>query len=125
MIEPPVAPSAGIAGIFVALLGPVFGPFAVVLWAALAGAMWPLSKRATHTKLDGAVFLIRVALTSTVVTVPLAILVEMKLGVPMAHASGLVAFGVGMAGDDWPKIGKAVARFAFARYTGASKEPKE
>lgn len=121
MAEPTTtAASFGLAALSVAVLGPTFGPYAVIVWAALAGAMWPLSKRETPTKWNGALFVLRIVATATVVTIPLAIFAESKLGVPVHHAIGLVALGIGMAGDDWPRL----ARWAFGsvarRLTGSA-----
>jgi hypothetical protein len=101
------AASVGIAAAFAALLGPTFGPYAVIVWAAFAGAMWPLSKRPTATRLAGVLFVLRVVATATIVTVPAAVAMEQQLGVPVHHAIGLVALGIGMVGDDWPRLARA------------------
>lgn len=114
--------NVGLVGFFIVLLGPVFGPFVVIVWAALAGAAWPLSKRKTPTKVDGALFLVRTVGTATVLTMPVAVLVETHLGVPSVHAMSLAAFGVGLVGDNW----STVRRRVLDRILGPSKqEPNE
>jgi hypothetical protein len=116
------SPNVGIVGFFIVLMGPVFGPFVVIVWAALAGAAWPLSKRKTDTKIEGALFLARTVGTATVITMPVAFLVEAHLGVPSVHAMSLAAFGVGLIGDNWSTVRQKI----FERIFGPSKqEPNE
>lgn len=53
----PTATSAtafGLTALSVSLLGPLAGPYALIAFAALSGAMWPLSAAETTTKLAGA-----------------------------------------------------------------------
>ena len=118
MAEPTSTSAAGIAALFAAMLGPTFGPYAVIIWASLAGAMWPLAKRKTASRFEATTFVLRVVATATIVTMPLAFVAETKFGVPAHHALGLVALGVGMAGDEWPKYVRMAASYLFTRLTG-------
>lgn len=43
-------PQTSVAAVAVALLSPLAGPFAVVVFAALAGATWPLAATNTTTR---------------------------------------------------------------------------
>jgi hypothetical protein len=109
------AAGVGIAAAFAALLGPTFGPYAVIIWAAFAGAMWPLAKRPATTRLTGALFVLRLVATATIVTMPAAIFVEQRLGVPVHHAIGLVALAIGMVGDDWPRLARGAVNLVLRR----------
>jgi len=117
----PTSSGVGIAALAVALVGPVFGPYAVIVWAAFAGAMWPLSKRNTPSRIEGAWFVLRVVFLATIITTPLAIFAETQFKVPSQHALGLVALAVGAIGDDWPRIFKAIGRMVAQRVNPTSK----
>jgi hypothetical protein len=45
MAEPTSTGSVGLAALAVALIGPMAGPYALIVFAGLAGAMLPLSAR--------------------------------------------------------------------------------
>jgi len=119
------AASVGIAAAFAALLGPTFGPYAVIVWAALAGAMWPLAKRPATTRMAGVWFVVRVVALATIVTMPAAIFIEQRFGVPVHHAIGLVALAIGMVGDDWPRLVRGIGRVLLRRAGVAEQTKRE
>lgn len=103
-------PQTSVAAVAVALLSPLAGPFAVVVFAALAGATWPLAATNTTTRWQGAFLLIRLVLTSVALTGFIAFLVERQLGYPANKVLAPVAFLIAWFGDAWRDPGALVAR---------------
>lgn len=110
MAEPTVTTTAGISltTIAVALLGPLAGPYAVIVFAALAGAMWPLSASTTPGKLAGAWLLLRCTLTAVLLTGLLSSLLERWLQVPVSEGLSPVSFAIGALGNGWRPVFEAV-----------------
>lgn len=107
----PTATSAtafGLTALSVSLLGPLAGPYALIAFAALSGAMWPLSAAETTTKLAGAWLLLRCTLTALLLTAFLAGLVERWLGVQPVESLAPVAFAIGALGNGWRPVFDAV-----------------
>ena len=94
MAEPTTTTSAafGLTALSVALLGPLAGPYALICFAALSGAMWPLSAATTTTKIAGAWLLLRCTLTALLLTAFLASALEP------------VAFCIGALGNGWRPV---------------------
>ena len=108
MAEPTASTAFGLTAISVALLGPMAGPYALIAFAALSGAMWPLSATETTTKLAGAWLLLRCTLTALLLTAFLAGLVERWLGVQPVESLAPVAFAIGALGNGWRPVFDAV-----------------
>lgn len=108
MAEPTASTAFGLTAISVALLGPLAGPYALIAFAALSGAMWPLSAAETTTKLAGAWLLLRCTLTALLLTAFLAGLVERWLGVQPVESLAPVAFAIGALGNGWRPVFDAV-----------------
>lgn len=108
MAEPTASTAFGLTAISVALLGPMAGPYALIAFAALSGAMWPLSATETTTKLAGAWLLLRCTLTALLLTAFLAGLVERWLGVQPVETLAPVAFAIGALGNGWRPVFDAV-----------------
>lgn len=104
MAEPSTSAGVSLTVIAVALLGPMFGPYALIVFAALAGALWPLSTAPTETMRDGAWLLLRCTLTAVVLTVFLASLLERFWGVSQIETLGPVAFLIGGLGNGWRPV---------------------
>ena len=106
MAEPTTTTSAafGLTALSVALMGPMAGPYALIAFAALSGAMWPLSAVGTSTKLAGAWLLLRCTLTALVLTAFFASIVERAVGLPSLEALAPVAFAVGALGNGWRPV---------------------
>lgn len=115
MAEPTTTTSAafGLTALSVALLGPLAGPYALICFAALSGAMWPLSAAGTSTRMAGAGLLLRCTLTALVLTAFLASVIERLAGLPSLEILAPVAFAVGALGNGWRPVfdalGAAVA----------------
>lgn len=122
MAEPSTSAGVSLTVIFVALLGPMAGPYALIAFAALAGAMWPLSASATATRMDGAWLLLRCTLMAIVLTVSLASGIERLWAIPAHEALAPVALLIGALGNGWrpvfESIGAAV-RALIGRAGGA------
>ena len=110
MAEPTstAAGGVGLAALAIALLGPMAGPYALIVFAGLAGAMLPLSGSVTPSRLSGAWLLLRCTLTSVVFTGLLATLIEQRWGFPRLELLAPVAFAVGAIGDGWRVIFSAL-----------------
>ena len=105
MAEPTsTAGGVGLAALAIALLGPMAGPYALIVFAGLAGAMLPLSGSVTPTRLSGAWLLLRCTLTAVVFTGILATLIEQRWDVPRMELLAPVAFIVGAIGDGWRTV---------------------
>lgn len=108
MAEPTASTAFGLTAISVALLGPLAGPYALIAFAALSGAMWPLSATETTTKLAGAWLLIRCTLTALVLTAFLSDIVARWLGEQPLETLAPVAFAIGALGNGWRPVFDAV-----------------
>lgn len=100
-------PSAGtlsITALAIAMLGPAAGPYALIVFAALAGALWPLSTMPTVTRAQGAAFLVRVVAGAVVLTSSAAYLLEHLYKVPAIESFALVAFAIGAVGNGWRPV---------------------
>lgn len=104
MAEPSSSAGVSLTVISVALLGPMAGPYALIAFASLAGAMWPLSAQSTATRLAGAWLLLRCTLTAIVLTVFLAQVIERAWGVPAAESLAPVALAIGALGNGWRPV---------------------
>lgn len=102
----PTTTSAGISltVIAVALLGPMAGPYAVIAFSALAGALWPLSAAETSSTVTGGWLLLRCTLTAVVLTVFIATLIERAWGVPAVESLGPLALVIGALGNGWRPV---------------------
>ena len=104
MAEPSSSAGVSLTVLSVALLGPLAGPYALIAFAALAGALWPLSAAETPTKVAGAALLLRCTLTAIVLTAFLATLLERTWGVPVNESLAPVALLIGAVGNGWRPV---------------------
>lgn len=102
------ATAFGLTALSVSLLGPLAGPYALIAFAALSGAMWPLSAAETTTKMAGAWLLIRCTLTALLLTAFLSGLLERWVGVQPVESLAPVAFAIGALGNGWRPVFDAV-----------------
>lgn len=109
MAEPASTSSTSLAAALVVVLGPVAGEYAAVVFAALAGALWPLSAKSGITRLDGAWLLLRLVLTAIVLTGAVVWLIYRQTGVPLTVSAAPVAFVIAAIGDRWRGLFAAVA----------------
>lgn len=97
-------PHHSAAVVLTALASTFFGHYAVIIFAALAGGLWPLSGATTATRRDGALLLLRLVLTAAALTGFIAMLVERHFGMPAVEAMAPVAFVIAAMGDRWRDI---------------------
>lgn len=99
----PATPSAGVglAAALIAALGPAAGEYATIVFAALAGALWPLAQRAEITRTQGALLVLRLVMTAAVLTSIVAWWIESTWHVPAATTMAPVAFLISALGERW------------------------
>lgn len=101
------------------------GPYALIVFASLAGALWPLSAAQTATRMAGAWLLLRCTLTAIVLTVFLASLVERSWGMPVNESLAPVALLIGALGNGWRPVFDALGlalQALLGRLSGGIKE---
>lgn len=108
------AGSVSLTVLFVALLGPLAGPYILIALAALAGALWPLSASSASSRAEGAWLLLRCALTALVLTGLIAGIVERVWAVPVNEGLAPVALLIGAMGNGWRPVFSGLALFARA-----------
>lgn len=104
MAEPTASTAFGLTAISVALLGPLAGPYALIAFGALSGAMWPLSAATTLGKAAGAMLLVRCTLTALLLTAFLSSLLDSWLNVAGLDTRPAVAFAIGALGNGWRPV---------------------
>lgn len=104
MAEPTTTGGISLTVIFIATLGPLLGPYALIAFAALAGALWPLSAQTTATRAEGAWLLLRCTLTAIILTVFLSTLLYRLWGVPVNEALAPVSLLIGALGNGWRPV---------------------
>lgn len=94
-------------------LSAVLGPYAVIILASGAGAAWSLGRREPSSKTSALWFFVRVNLTACVLTSSVAAALN-KIYAPngVEWSFALIAFGIGLIGDDW----KAVCLWVAERF---------
>ena len=108
MADPTAASGISLTVIAVALLGPLAGPYALIVFSALAGALWPLSASATQTRIDGAWLLLRCTLTAILLTVFIAQGLDKFWEIPATEALAPVALIIGAMGNGWRPVFAAI-----------------
>jgi hypothetical protein len=109
MAEPTSTSATSLTVIAIAAVGPAAGPYAVVVMAALAGALWPLSAMEGLTRRTGAWLLLRIVATAVVLGGAGAAMLERWLSVPAAESGAAAAFVIGAVGTGWTRIGRALS----------------
>lgn len=106
MAEPAVTTAGGVSltVLFVALLGPMAGPYVLIALSAVAGSMWPLSAAKTASRTEGAWLLLRCTLTALVFTSVIAGIVERTWGLPVSEGLAPVALVIGAMGNGWRPV---------------------
>lgn len=123
MAEPTSTSTISIAALAVALFGPMAGPYALILFAALAGALWPLSTSASETRGAGAWMLLRCTTMAVLLTGGVSTYAQSHYGVPAHEALAPVAFVIGALGNGWRTVIETVReaiRTVIARAGGVS-----
>jgi hypothetical protein len=116
----PTLPTAGvgIVTVAVALLGPMAGPYAVIVLSALAGALWALSAQATPNRIAGGLLVARLVLTAVVLAGGVAWIIDSQYHWPAHQTLAPVAFAIGMGGDRWRSLVDVVVGLVSKRVGG-------
>lgn len=127
MAEPTTASGVSITALLIALLGPLAGQYTVIVMAALAGALWPLSTMELPTRAAGAAFLFRIVASAVLLTGAAAWYLEANYQVPAIHGMAVVAFLIGAMGNGWAPVFRAMrdGLSAFARAAGGNNGGRE
>lgn len=118
MAEPSSTSGVGLAAVMVALLGPAAGEYATIVFAALAGSLWPLAVSAGIGRTAGALLVLRLVLTSTALTGVTAWAIHAQWGVPVTTSIAPVAFVIAAIGDHWRGLIAALAARAKRALSG-------
>lgn len=108
MPEPTSTSGLSLAAVSIALLGPMAGPYALIVFAALAGALWPLSASESTSRAAGAKLLLRCTLTAVALTSALALVLQSQWQIPATEALAPVAFAIGALGNGWRPVFEAM-----------------
>ena len=109
MAEPTTtAGGISITAVLIALLGPMAGQYTVIVMAALAGALWPLSTMELPTRRAGASLLFRIVTSAVLLTGSVAWYLESEYNFPAIHGMAVVAFFIGALGNGWAPIFRAM-----------------
>jgi len=95
------AASASATVLLVSALGPTAGPWAVIIAASLAGAMWPVSGTRTRTDREALMLMLRCALLAIFGTGAIASYLESRYGLPLSEGLGIVSLAIGALGNGW------------------------
>jgi hypothetical protein len=99
--------SVSLAAFLSLWVGPHYGPYMAILFAAMAGAVWGVSAAQTVTRLDGAGLFVRYTLTAVVLvggsTAIAGSYIDTRFDSPV-ELSILVAFGIAAIGGRWTEI---------------------
>ena len=94
MAEPTTTTFIG-AGAAATLLGPVLGPYALIVFGAVAGSLLAMGRANTATRLEAAWFVLVGVLLATAITGAVAWALEHYLHIPSAIALMPVAAAIG------------------------------
>lgn len=106
MTEPHSASAAAVplVTLMVALLGPNFGPYAVITMGAFGGSFWALTNAPTISRLASLFLLARCLITALVLTAFIAGILGPMLGFDVTEIYVVVAFIIAALGDKWLEI---------------------
>lgn len=95
------AASVSATVLFVSILGPQAGPWALIVVASIGGGLWPLSGAQTQSNGEAAMLLLRCALLAIFCTGMIARYLERTYGLPVSDGLALVALAIGAMGNGW------------------------
>ena len=123
MAEPNTS-GGSLGALAVAAVGPVAGPYALIIAGAVIGSLWPLSNMELESraqKRQGAFFMIRIVSLAVLVTSAGAYWVHDKIGLPVYDAMAIVSGIIGAIGDGWSRLIAAARDGLVAIFTRGGK----
>lgn len=124
MAEPGTS-SLSLTALFIALLGPIAGEYSLIVMAALAGALWPLSTMGNTTKILGAFFLLRVVFTAVFLSGGATWVLETHYDIPAHESMAVVSFVIGALGNGWAPVFRAIREGMVGIMRGLSNGSRE
>lgn len=109
MPEPTSTAGLSLTAFAIALMGPFAGPYSAIVFAALAGALWPLSSTEGLTRTAGAWLMLRCVLTATVLTSGASAFLAARYDIPPTELLSPVAFVLSAMGNGWKPVIGAVS----------------
>jgi hypothetical protein len=103
-VSEPSTAGASAVSLAIATLGPVAGPYSLIVMSALAGAMWPLKTMESPSRAQGAWFLLRIVATAVFIAGAAAHYIEVRFALPAYEALSVASFGIGAMGNSWTKV---------------------
>lgn len=103
MAEPTSATTLSLVGLGVALFGAAAGPYAAIIFAALAGGLYSTSRYETSSKASAAWTLLRIVVVAVVLSGAAVWGIETTFGWSSPHLVALVAFTIALFYDKWPE----------------------
>lgn len=101
----------------------IFGPYLVIIAAAALGASFATIRREPTSRIGGIWFFTRVIGLAILVSVSVAQhLSQYYPGISVRASLALVAFVFGIVADDWPTLGRWIARRVMGKAFGSTKE---
>ena len=104
------AASVSVTVLFVSMLGPQAGPWALIIVASIGGGLWPMSGSRTRGDGEALMLLLRCTLLAIFCTGMIASYLESSYGLPMSDWLAIVALAIGAMGNGW--------RAFFAGFSG-------
>jgi hypothetical protein len=115
MAEPTSVSSISLVGLGVALFGTAAGPYAAIVFAALAGALYSTSRFESQSRLAAGLALLRVVLVAVAVSGAAVWALQTAVGVSSEHVIPLVSFAIALWYDHWPAWGKRAIEMVIRR----------
>jgi hypothetical protein len=109
MTEPASTSAVSITALSIALLGPLAGPYALIVFAALAGSLWPISASDASSRLANAFLLLRCTLMAVIFTSVIAQWLQAQYQLQAIELLAPVAFVIGALGNGWRSVINLVA----------------
>ena len=91
-------------------VGPLLGPYIVIIICSAVGAQWALLASPAMSRLEAVGLMLRVVGTAVVLTAMVAQVVGVYFNVAVTEAYGAVAFSIGALGHRWMDLIEATKR---------------
>ncbi len=117
-VAEPNTSGVSLAALLIAAAGPVAGQYGLIVMGALAGAMWPIKTMKFASKLEGALFLLRIVITAVFLSGSLAWYLSSKTDLPVYEALAVVSLLIGAMGNGWGSIFRGLREAAMAALRG-------
>jgi hypothetical protein len=108
MAEPTTTSGTGLVALSIAVLGPTFGEYGLIVFAALGGALWALGSRPSSEPILGIFFLLKILIAAIILTGALSGLLEHYTAFTAKQWLAPVAFAIGFFGDNWMTLGQSL-----------------